>query len=96
MMVDQRGYMNHDATKENIMKQPSKTQMILGICLVWSVFNVCQWVPKLPTFGHADNEEFEQSRGMPGLNGVFDQFIIQICLYNMHQFLKAVKMAIFR
>ena len=39
--------------------RPAKTQISLGICLVWSESSLCaQWVAKDPRFLHADTEDW--------------------------------------
>ena len=37
---------------------PAKTQISLGICPVWSVFAVRQWVAEDPMFLHADIKDW--------------------------------------
>ena len=47
--------------------RPAKTQISLGIRLVWSEPSLCpQWVVKDPSFLHANSEDSEQTRQMPG------------------------------
>ena len=51
---------------------PTKTQISLGICPVWSESSLCaQWVAKDPTFLHADSEDSDQTGQMPSLIWVF-------------------------
>ena len=46
----------------------AKTQISLGICLVWSESSLCaHWVAKDPTFLHADSEDSDQTGWMPRL-----------------------------
>ena len=48
--------------------RPAKTQISLGIRLVWSESSLCaQWVAKDPSFLHADSEDSNQTRRMPRL-----------------------------
>ena len=48
--------------------RPVKTQISLGICLVWSKSSLCaQWVAKDPRFLHADSEDSDQTGRMPRL-----------------------------
>ena len=46
--------------------RPAKTQISLGICLVWSESSLCtQWVAKDPSFLYADNKDSDQTGRMP-------------------------------
>ena len=50
----------------------AKTQIGLGICLVWTESSLStQWVAKDPSFLHADNEDSRQTGRMPKLIWVF-------------------------
>ena len=61
----------HDKTNK-IRVIPAKTQISLGICLVWSESSLCiQWVAKDPRFPHADSEDSDQTGRMPRLIWVF-------------------------
>ena len=52
--------------------RPSKSQISLGICPVWSESSLCaQWVAKDPSFLHADNEDSDQTGRMPRLIWIF-------------------------
>ena len=52
--------------------RPAKTQISLGIRLVWSESSLCaQWVAKDPSFLHADSEDSDQTGRMPRLIWVF-------------------------
>ena len=52
--------------------RPAKTQISLGIRLVWSESSLCaQWVAKDPSFLHADHEDSDQTGRMPRLIWVF-------------------------
>ena len=45
---------------------PAKTQISLGIRLVWSESSLCaEWVAKDPRFLHADSEDSAQTRWVP-------------------------------
>ena len=49
-----------------------KTQISLGICLVWSESSLCtQWVAKGPSFHHADSKDSDQTGRMSMLIWVF-------------------------
>ena len=51
---------------------PAKTQISLGIHLVWSESSLCaQWVAKDPSFLHANSEDSDQPGRMPRLIWVF-------------------------
>ena len=78
----------HDKTNKMTVR-PSKTQISLGICPVWSESLLCaQWVAKDPSFLHADSEDSDQTGQMPRLIWVFDgrtcNFVgfvmLQLCL----------------
>ena len=59
-------------TKLTKWLRPSKTQISLGICPVWSESLLCtQWVAKDPNFLHADSEDSDQTGRMPRLIWVF-------------------------
>ena len=61
----------HDKTN-NMSVRPAKTQISLGIRLVWSESSLCaQWVAKDPRFLHVDNEDSDQTGRMPRLIWVF-------------------------
>ena len=52
--------------------RPTKTQISLGICPIWSESLLCaQWVAKDPSFLYADSEDSDQTWGMPRLIWVF-------------------------
>ena len=52
--------------------RPAKTQISMGICLVWSESSLyAQWVAKDPSFLHADSEDSDQTGQMPRLIRVF-------------------------
>ena len=61
--------------------RPAKTQISLGICLVWQSLGICpvwsesllctQWVAKDPSFLHAESEDSDQTGRMPRLIWVF-------------------------
>ena len=56
----------------NVAVRPAKTQISLGIRLVWSESSLCaQWVAKGPSFLHADSEDSDQTGRMPRLIWVF-------------------------
>ena len=61
----------HDKT--NIMTvRPVKTQISLGIRLVWSESSLgTHWVAKDPSFLHADSKDSDQTGRMPRLIWVF-------------------------
>ena len=61
----------HDKT--NIMSvRPVKTQISLGIRLVWSEYSLyAQWIAKDQSFLHADSEDSDQTGRMPRLIWVF-------------------------
>ena len=51
---------------------PEKTQISLGIHLVWSESLLCnQWVAKDPSFLYADSQDSDQTGRMPRLSWVF-------------------------
>ena len=51
----------HDKTNKTTVC-PTKTQISLGICPVWSESSLCaQWVAKDPSFLHADSEDSDLS-----------------------------------
>ena len=51
----------HDKTNKMSVR-PAKTQISLGIRLVWSESSLCvQWVAKGPSFHHADSEDSDQT-----------------------------------
>ena len=57
----------HDKTNKMSVR-PTKTQISLGICPVWSESLVCAyWVVKEPSFLHADSEDSDQTGRMPRL-----------------------------
>ena len=61
----------HDKTNKMTVR-PTKTQISLGICPVWSESSICaHWVAEDPVFLHADNEDSDQTGCMPRLNWVF-------------------------
>ena len=52
--------------------RPAKTQISLGIRPVWPGSSLCaQWVPKGPSFLHADSKDSDQTGRMPRLIWVF-------------------------
>ena len=52
--------------------RPAKTQISLGIHLVWSESSLCaQWAAKDPRFLHVDSEDSDQPGRMPRLIWVF-------------------------
>ena len=68
----------HDKTNK-MSVHPSKTQINLDICPVWSESLLCtQWVAKDPSFLHADSEDSDQSGGMPRLFWVFAATLISM------------------
>ena len=61
----------HEKTNKMTVR-PAKTQISLGICLVWSESLLCtQWVAKDPSFLHADREDSDQTGRMSRLIWVF-------------------------
>ena len=66
-------YLSHLMTKPAKWHiRPAKTQISLGICLVWSESSLCtQWVAKDQSFLHADSEDYDQTGWMPRLIWVF-------------------------
>ena len=61
----------HDKTNKMTVR-PSKTQISMGIRLVWSESLPCaQWVAKDPSLFHADSEDSDQTERMPRLIWVF-------------------------
>ena len=61
----------HDKTNKMTVR-PAKTQISMGIRLVWSESSLCaQWVAKDPRFLHADSEDSDQTGQMPRLIWVF-------------------------
>ena len=51
---------------------PAKTQISLGIRLVWSESSLCaRWVAKDPSFLHVDSEDSDQTGQIPRLIWVF-------------------------
>ena len=66
--------------------RPSKTQISLGICSVWSESSLCaQWVAKDPVLLHADSEDSDQMPRliwvMAGRTGHFVGFVAWQLLY---------------
>ena len=69
--------------------RPAKTQISLGIHLVWSESSLCaQWVAKDPSFLHADSEDSEQTGQMPrliwlsaGRTGCFVGFVMRRLMF---------------
>ena len=62
----------HDKTKTKWHVRPVKTQIILGICRVWSEPLLCaQWVAKDPCFLQMDSKVSDQTGWMPRLIWVF-------------------------
>ena len=52
--------------------RPAKTQISLGIHLVWLESSLCaQWVAKYPRCRHADSEDSDHTEQMLRLYGVF-------------------------
>ena len=61
----------HDKTNK-MSECPVKSQISLGIHLVWSESLLCaEWVDKGPSFLHADSKDSDQTRWMPRLIWVF-------------------------
>ena len=61
----------HDKTNK-LTVRPAKTQISLGIPPVWSKSSLCtQWIPKDPSFLHADSEDSDQTGRMSRLIWVF-------------------------
>ena len=61
----------HDKTSK-VTVRPVKTQISLGIRLVWAESSLCtQWVANDPSFLHADSEDSDQTGRMPRLIWVF-------------------------
>ena len=66
ILSDSQHYMEtfeppHDKTSKMTMR-PAKTQINLGIHLVWSESLLCpHWVAKDPSFLHADSEDSDQT-----------------------------------
>ena len=59
--------MSRDMTKPTKWHvRPVKTQISLGIRLVWSQFSLCaEWAAKDSSFLHADSEDSDQTGRMP-------------------------------
>ena len=61
----------HDKTNK-VTVRPAKTQISMGIRLVWSVSSLCAlWVAKDPSFLHADSEDSDQTGRMPRMIWIF-------------------------
>ena len=71
--------------------RPAKTQISLGIRLVWSKSSQCaQWVAEDPMFLHADSEDSDQTGRMSRLicvfaerNGHFVGFVMRRLMYTL-------------
>ena len=58
----------HDKTNKMTAVRPAKTQISLGIRLVWSESSLCaRWVAKDTAFLRADSEDSDQTGRMPRL-----------------------------
>ena len=65
--------------------RPLKTQISLGIYPVWSESSLCaQWVPKDPSFLHADSEDSDQTGQMPKLIWVFAECTLTLLVLSCH------------
>ena len=66
-----RSKLPQDKTNKMTVR-PAKTQISLGICLVWSESSLCaQWVARDPSFLDADSEDSDQNGRIPRLIWVF-------------------------
>ena len=79
----------HDKTNITTVR-PAKTQISLGICLVWSAPSLCpQCLAKYPCFLHVDSDDSDQTGQMPRLIWVFagrtcHYVVMRQCVCDLH------------
>ena len=87
----------HD--KINKSARPAKTQISLGIRLVWSESSLCAvWVTKYPSFLHADSKDSVQIGRMPRLIWVFAGRTVTslVCHVAAHLFFLSISITLYK